>query len=138
MSQPDPSPTPPPAPQPTGAKGLAQVGLAYVAARGQLLQVEAKEAVGQVSGVASSGGIALFLLMLTWLLAVPAGVALAAEKFALRWEHMALIAAGIHLFLALIFLIIFRSRCRSLRPFEESVNQLREDRAWLAKNPLQK
>lgn len=138
MSASDPSPPPPPGSASGPARGLLQAGLTYVEARGQLLQVEAKEAVGHVSRIASFGSIAAFLLMVTWLLAVPAGISLIAERLAMRWEHLALIAAGAHLFLALIFLILVRARSRSLRPFEESLNQLREDRAWLAKNPPQK
>jgi len=107
-------------------------------ARGQLLQVEAKEAAGQMSRIATCGSIAAFLLMMAWLIAIPAGISLAAERAAMRWEHVALMTAGAHVLLGFFFLVAVRLRSRALRPFQESLNQLREDRAWLAKNPPQK
>jgi len=133
------APPPPPAPKAAGpARSLLQAGLGYIEARGQLLQVEAKEAAGQVSRIATYGSVGLFMVMMAWLIATPAGIVLAAEKFAMRWEHVALITAGAHVVLGAVFLIAVRIRSRALRPFEESLNQLKEDRAWLAKNPPQK
>ncbi len=136
------APPPPPTPQPSGANGSARnllhAGLNYIEARGQLLQVEAKEAAAQAGRIAASGGIAAFFLSTAWLIALPAGIALAAEKAAMRWEYIALIAAGVHALIGLLFLAALRIRSRSLRPFQESLNQLREDRAWLATNPQQK
>lgn len=141
MSESASSATPPPPPQRQGsgaAKNLIQAGLSYIEARGQLLQVEAKEAATHVSRMASLGGIAAGALFIAWGLAVPAGVSLIAKATESRWEYIALAAAGAHLLLAFVFLLIVKARSRSLRPFEESLNQLREDRAWLAKNPPQK
>lgn len=117
---------------------MLHAALNYIEARGQLLQLEAKEAAAQAGRIAASGGIAAFFLMAAWLIALPSGIALAAEKAAIRWEYIALIAAGVHALIGLLFLAALRIRSRSLRPFQESLNQLREDRAWLAKNPQQK
>lgn len=115
-----------------------QAGLAYVEARGQLLQIEAQEAAAHVSRTARLGGVAASALLIAWLLAVPAGISLLARVTGTPWEYLALAIAGLHLVLGLILFLVVRTRSRALRPFAESLNQLREDRAWLARKQQQK
>lgn len=135
--------TPPPSPsagkaESGAARNLIQAGLSYVEARGQLLQIEAKEAATHVSRTATFGGMAAGALFVAWVLAMPALVSLVAKATESRWEYVALAAAAVHIVLGLLFFIVAKARSRSLRPFEESLNQLREDRAWLAGKHQQK
>ena len=119
---------------PAMPRSLMKAALSYLEARGQLFQVEAKEAIASYSGstrCAATGGV---MLTLAWLLMLPAGISLASRHFGLPWEYLALGVSGVHLLVAFVLFMIAGAKTRRLRPFEESINQLREDRAWLAEN----
>lgn len=106
----------------------------YAEARGQLLQIEAQEAVQQVAGAARAGIIGAAAVILGWLLIVPAGISLLSSRLGIRWEYLAMGVAGFHFIVGLIYLLASRRRSAALRPFQESINQFREDRAWIIKN----
>ena len=137
-SQPPPPSDPVPTPGSERARGLLQAAVTYLEARAQLFQIEAKEAASGFSRVASAGAIGGFAFAIAWLIAMPAAISLASAKFGVAWEYLALGVAGIHLFFGFIFLIVSRSRARGLKPFEESINQFKEDRTWLGQNRPQK
>lgn len=140
MGTPNSGPLPPPTPGPEGhVRGLVQAGLRYIEIRGQLFQIETQEAGSHVSKVASRGILALGCLMVAWLLAMPAVVVLAADYLKpywpwARWEYVALGLAGLHLIFGFLFLLAAKSRWQRVRLFEESLNQFKKDREWVAKN----
>ncbi len=125
----------PPAAAGSGLKrvrGLVQALLRYVAARGHLLQIEAQEAGSRLASVAIMAVIGLGALGGAWLLLVPAGVFCLARWMGWPVEYVAGIAGGIHLLLALIFLLGLKMRLRKLKLFEETLNQFEKDRSWVA------
>ncbi len=120
-------------------RGLVQAGLRYAEVRGKLLQIETQEAGDHASKVGVRGVLAVGALLVAWMLSVPALVVLLTEFLKqrwswLRWEYVALIAAGLHLFIGLIMMSSALRRWRRVRLFEESLNQLKKDREWLAHN----
>lgn len=104
----------------------------YLEARGRLLHIEGQEAGTRLSSLTGMFMVALVALLIGWLLATPALVWIIAESIGWHWTRVALAGAGIHLFIGLLFLAGLKSRLRSLRLFEETFNQFRRDREWLA------
>jgi uncharacterized membrane protein YqjE len=129
------NPGTPPAPEDrASATGLLRSIALYVEARGRLLHIEGQEAGVRLSGLTGMFMLALTALIIGWMLAAPALVWIIAEANGWHWTRVALAGAGIHLFLALLLLVGLKSRLRSMQLFEESFNQLRRDREWLASN----
>ncbi|MDZ4401130.1 phage holin family protein [Prosthecobacter sp.] len=125
----------PPAPEErASASGLLRAVALYVEARGRLLQIEGQEAGTRLSNLTGMFMLALTSFIIGWMLAVPALVWIIAESNGWHWTRVALVGAGIHLFLGLLFLAGLKSRLRGLRLFEETFNQFRRDREWLASN----
>lgn len=111
----------------------------YLEIRGHLFQIETQEAGTHLSKVATRGVLALGCIMVAWLLAMPAAVVLAAEYLKpwlpwVRWEHVALTLAALHMVLGFVFLLAAKRRWTRVRLYEESLNQLKKDREWVAKN----
>jgi hypothetical protein len=135
---PESAPLPPPDPTlepPTSrARSVMNAAVTYAEARGQLLQIEAQEAVRQVGHAARAGLIGAAAVILGWLLIVPAGISLLSAKLGVRWEYLAFGVAVAHFLFGLGYLLASRRRSLALRPFQESINQFREDRAWISKN----
>ena len=113
------------------ASGLLRSIALYVEARGRLLHIEGQEAGTRVAGLVGMFIFSLVALIIGWMLAAPAIVWIIADKNGWHWTHVALAGAGIHLFLGLLLIIGLKSRLRSFRPFEESFQQLSQDREWL-------
>ena len=129
------NPGTPPAPEDrASATGLLRSIALYVEARGRLLHIEGQEAGVRLSGLTGMFMLALTALIIGWMLAAPALVWIIAEANGWHWTRVALAGAGIHLFLALLLLVGLKSRLRGMQLFEESFNQLRRDREWLASN----
>lgn len=129
------NPGPPPGTeQHASASGLLHSLALYVEARGRLLQIESQEAGMRLSGLVGMLALALGGLFIGWMLAAPALVWLIAEHYHWPWTWVALGAAGIHLFLGLVFLLALKTRLGRLRLFEETFNQFRHDREWLSSN----
>lgn len=126
--------TPPNNEEHASAPGLLHSLAHYVEARGRLLQIEAQEAGLRVSNLVGMLVLALGGIFIGWMLAAPALVWMIAERSGWPWAHVALAGAGIHLFIGLIFLLGLKSRLRGLRLFDETFQQFRADREWLAKN----
>lgn len=126
--------SPPESEKSASAAGLLRAVALYVEARGRLFHIEGREAGLRLSGLAGMFMLAFAALLVGWLLAVPALVWIIAESNGWHWTRVALIAAGLHLFFGLLFLAGLKSRLRDLRLFEETFNQLRQDREWLASN----
>lgn len=123
----------PPAPvERASAAGLLRSVALYIEARARLLHIEGQEAGSRLSGLVIMFMLALAALVIGWLLAAPALVWVIAESSGWPWTRVALVGAGIHLFLALLLLAGLKSRLRGMQLFEESINQFRRDREWLA------
>lgn len=125
----------PPGPEEhASASGLLHSLALYVEARGRLLQIESQEAGTRLSSLVGMLALALGGLLIGWLLAAPALVWIIAEHGGWPWTHVALVGAGIHLVIGLLFLFGLKARLRGLRLFEETFHQFRRDREWLASN----
>ena len=118
-------------------RSLIGVLLRYVAARGLLFQIEAREAGTHLAAIAVLLVLGLGALAGAWLLLVPAAVWYVAGQLHRPWEQVAAAAGGLHLFLALVFLLLLRGRLSRLKLFEESLNQFERDRSWVARNETQ-
>jgi uncharacterized membrane protein YqjE len=128
----------PPAPEErASAAGLLRSVALYIEARGRLLHIEGQEAGSRLGGLSGMFVLAIAAFVIGWMLAAPALVWIIADSNGWHWTRVALAGAGIHLFLGLLLLAGLKSRLRGMRLFEESFNQFRRDREWLAtdKNP---
>ncbi|MFM7603610.1 MAG: phage holin family protein [Prosthecobacter sp.] len=106
----------------------------YVEARGRLLQIEAQETGVRVSSLAAHVVITLASVIIGWMLAAPAVVWMIAEKSGWHWTHVALCGGGAHLIAGVLLLIVLKAKLKRLQFFEETFNQFRRDREWLANN----
>jgi uncharacterized membrane protein YqjE len=117
--------------EPSRMKALLAALARYVEARGRLLQLEAREAGGQLTALlllAIAGGGCLFA---GWLVALPALVWWLAGAFDRPWPQVALVLAVVHLAFGLVALAALRRRLRRLAVLEETFRQFDKDRAWL-------
>ncbi len=120
-----------PPPITTRIGGLLKALLRYVEARGELLQLEAREAGSKSVLLVFALAVAIAAFVLAWLLALPALVWIIAAKGGWHWSAVSLSAAGVHLVVCLVALAVFRGRLRGLQIFEESLRQLQKDREWM-------
>jgi uncharacterized membrane protein YqjE len=104
----------------------------YIEARGRLLQIEGQEAGARLSSVTGHFILTLASLVIGWMLATPALIWIIAERSGWHWAKVALCGAGAHLFIGFILLLFLKARLKRLRLFEETFNQFRRDREWLA------
>jgi uncharacterized membrane protein YqjE len=126
--------TPPDPEERASATGLLRAVALYIEARGRLLHIEGQEAGSRIGSLSGMFMLALAAFVIGWLLATPALVWIIADASGWHWTRVALAGAGIHLFLGLLLLLGLKSRLRGMHLFEESFNQLRRDREWLARN----
>ncbi|MBK8040890.1 MAG: phage holin family protein [Verrucomicrobiaceae bacterium] len=112
--------------------GLLRAVALYVEARGRLLQIEGQEAGVKASSLTGHVVLTLASLVIGWMLATPALIWMIAERSGWHWAKVALCGAGAHLFICFILLIALKARLKRLRLFEETFNQFRRDREWLA------
>ncbi len=118
-------------------KSLLHALALYAEARGRLLQIEAQEAGVKFTSIIVLAAVLSGSLLCGWMLAMPAVVWLIAESQQWPWYYVALSAAGLHLLLGFIFLLMLLSRLRRLRVFEETFHQFQRDREWLSATPPQ-
>ncbi len=131
----EPAPLPPSFQEPASGldrlRALLQALLLYVVARGQLFQIEAKEAGTQLVSIVIGAVVGVAALAGAWLLVVPAAIGFAVRHYDLPWEYVAGGVGAAHLLVAGLFLLRLRNRLRGLKLFEESLNQFERDRAWV-------
>lgn len=118
-------------------KSLLRALALYAEARGRLLQIEAQEAGTKFTSIIMLAVVLSGCLLCGWMLALPALVWLIAQYQGWPWHFVALGAAGLHLLLGFIFLLMLLSRLRRLRVFEETFHQFQRDREWLSATPPQ-
>ncbi len=115
-------------------RGLIATLLRYAEVRGKLFRIETQEAGSHVTNVVSRLVIAVVLLTVAWLLAVPALVSLIAGAFQRPWEHVALAGAGVHVLIGIGFLNAAKRRWDRSPMFEETLNQFQKDREWASRH----
>lgn len=118
----------------TGFNSLVKTVFLYLDARLRLVQIESKEAGTRILSVFILTVITLGAFALGWLIAIPALIWWIADKYAQPWHLVAFSAAGAHIVLALILVIILKSKIARLRLFEDTVGEFQKDRQWLAQN----
>ena len=129
------NPGTPPAPEErASATGLLRAVALYIEARGRLLHIEGQEAGNRLTNLSGMFMLAFAAFVIGWMLAAPALVWIIADSNGWHWTRVALAGAGIHLFLGVLLLAGLKSRLRGMQLFEETFNQFRRDREWLASN----
>lgn len=127
------NPGTPPAPEErASATGLLRSVALYIEARGRLLHIEGQEAGNRLTNLSGMFMLAFAAFVIGWMLAAPALVWIIADANGWHWTRVALAGAGIHLFLGVLLLAGLKSRLRGMQLFEETFNQFRRDREWLA------
>jgi len=126
--------TPPANEERASAAGLLRAVALYIEARGRLLHIEGQEAGSRLGSLSGMFMLAFAAFVIGWMLAAPALVWVIAESNGWHWTRVALVGAGAHLFLGLLLLAGLKNRLRHTQLFEESFNQFRRDREWLAHN----
>jgi uncharacterized membrane protein YqjE len=116
---------------PSRLKALLAALARYAEARGRLLQLEAREAGGQLAALLLLAVVGGGCLLSGWLVALPALVWWLASAFNRPWPQVALILAAAHLAAGLLTLTLLRRRLRRLAVLEETLRQFDKDRAWL-------
>lgn len=116
-------------------KSLLRTLALYAEARGRLLQIEAQEAGARLSGIFILVVLLVGFLLFGWLLALPALVWLISDSVGVPWWQVALYGAGAHLALAVIFLLILKTRLSNLHVFEETLRQFQRDRDLIGNPP---
>jgi len=122
---------------PAGHAGLLENVLALVSAlagffesRFVLVAQESKVAVVQVLILASCLILAMLLCALGYIFLITGAVVGVAHLVGISWHWIALAAAGVHFFVALVLLLVARSRIT--KPlFRATMTELRKDREWL-------
>jgi uncharacterized membrane protein YqjE len=122
---------------PAGHAGLLENLLALVSAvaaffesRFVLLAQESKAAAVQVLILASCLILALVLCVLGYIFLIVGAVVAVAHLIGISWPWVALALAGVHFLIALVLLLVARSRIT--KPlFRATLIELKKDREWL-------
>ena|SRR5437762_10864223 len=122
---------------PAGHAGLLENLLALLSAlteffegRFALLAQESKSALVQLLVLAACLILALVLCMLGYIFLIVSAVVGVAYLAGISWVWTALAAAGAHFVIALVLLLLARSRMT--KPlFRSTLTELKEDREWL-------
>jgi uncharacterized membrane protein YqjE len=122
---------------PAGHAGLLENLLALVSAvaaffesRFVLLAQESKAAAVQVLILASCLILALVLCVLGYIFLIVGAVVAVAHLIGISWPWVALALAGVHFLIALVLLLVARSRIT--KPlFRVTLSELKKDREWL-------
>jgi uncharacterized membrane protein YqjE len=104
---------------------------ALVAARLSLFVKESKTALVQILVLAACAVAAILFFSFGYIFLVASLIATLARLTQLSWIWIALFAAGVHFLLALICLLVARSRMIKA-PFPELTAELTKDREWLS------
>ena len=124
-------------PNPAGHAGLLENLLALASAlteffegRFALFAQESKAALVQLLVLAACSILALVFCVLGYVFLITSSVVGLANLAGISWVWMALIAAGAHFVIALVLLLVARSRMT--KPFfRATLTELKEDREWL-------
>jgi hypothetical protein len=101
----------------------------FIASRSALFARESKTALAQLIVIGACLVAAVMFFALGYLFLVGSAVVAIAHLVAVSWIWVALAAAGLHFVLAIICLIVARSRLTP--PYPELIAELKKDREWL-------
>ena len=104
--------------------------VSFFESRFALFSKESKAALAQVLALLMLLMTALLLLAFGYIFLIAGAVISVAAMVQISWTWIALIAAGVHILLAVVCLLIARAVVR--RPaFRETLAELKKDREWL-------
>ena len=122
---------------PAGHAGLLNNLLSLVNALADFLEsriglftAESKTALVHILVLVGCLGAAAILGLFGYIFLIASAIVGAAHFFGVSWVWIALIAAGVHFVLALLCLLIARSRMKKPM-FESTAVELKKDREWL-------
>lgn len=105
-----------------------------VSSRISIMQAESKDAAATGTKKAVLGAVAAFCALLTWLLLLTGAVGAISAATSWTWYHVAFAAAGLHLVIAVIAILIAKSKSAPSFPITRA--EFQKDREWL--NQLKK
>jgi uncharacterized membrane protein YqjE len=109
---------------------LASALVGFFESRFALFSKESKAAVVQMLGLAACLIAAVMLVAIGYVFLIVSAVAGLARLAQVSWLWVALTAAGTHFLIALVLLLVARSRMR--KPlFRATASELKKDREWL-------
>jgi uncharacterized membrane protein YqjE len=122
----------PPESLPTRSRGLTEPLLSYLEARGILLTIEAQEALQHVLRVLLFAGIAAAAAFMGWVLLTAALVHVLMASAGWSSVKAVTVLGVAHVALAIACVLVVRHRVGGLRFFQETINEFKKDRQWLA------
>jgi uncharacterized membrane protein YqjE len=109
---------------------LASALAEFFESRFALVAQESKAALVQVLVLAACLILALFLFVLGYVFLISSAIVGVAHLAGISWVWIALAAAGVHFLIALVLLLVARSRIT--KPvFRATLAELKKDREWL-------
>jgi uncharacterized membrane protein YqjE len=109
---------------------LASALAGFFESRFALFSKESKAALAQMLGLAACLLAAVILFAIGYVFLIVSAVAGLAHLAQVSWLWVALAAAGMHFLIALVLLLVARSRM--MKPlFRATASELRKDREWL-------
>lgn len=128
---------PPPAagmkrpPHGTSPHPLPVAILKYLEGRGLLLSIEAREALQHVISLGIWLAVSVVAIFAGWLLLATTLVGGLIHWLGWSWLKATGVAGGMHILVALTAGLVMWRRLTTARWFEDSINELKKDRAWL-------
>jgi len=100
-----------------------------VSSRISIIQAESKDAAATGARKAVLVVVAALCVLFTWILVLAGAVGAISSATAWTWYHVAFAAAGLHLLIAVIAVLIVKSK--SAPPFPITRAEFEKDREWL-------
>lgn len=102
----------------------------FLESRATLFAAESRTALVHVLVLVGCLAVAAFLAVFGYIFLVASAIVGLAHAFGISWVKISLVAAGLHFVLALVAVLIARSRMKKPM-FEMTSTELKKDRAWL-------
>jgi uncharacterized membrane protein YqjE len=112
------------------AVGFVSAVFAYIETRAALLAVESKAMLLQLVAVLAFGVGALVAILLGYIFVLAGLIAGIAHRTGISWTWVALCAGLLHIMLAIVCLLLAKSKLRG-RLYPETRAELKRDQQWL-------
>jgi uncharacterized membrane protein YqjE len=112
------------------AVGFISAVFAYIETRAALLGVESKAMLLQLVAVLAFGVGALVAILLGYIFVLASLIAGIANRTGISWTWVALCAGLLHIMLAIVCLLLAKSKLRG-RLYPETRAELKRDQQWL-------
>jgi len=112
------------------AVGFVSAVFAYIETRAALLAVESKAMLLQLVAVLAFGVGALVAILLGYIFVLAGLIAGIANRTGISWTWVALCAGLLHIMLAIVCLLLAKSKLRG-RLYPETRAELKRDQQWL-------